>query len=70
MESLTEKVFYIVDVMNKHDYTPHLSGDLDAIYDTSFPDCQPFLFKASYKPITPLIVVGVFSKINTVFSVD
>lgn len=47
---LAEKVMYICDVMNRHDYTPKLPdhNDLDLVYDTSITDVQPYLFKVGF----------------------
>lgn len=47
---LTEKVLYITEVMNRHDYVPKIPNqtELDLIFDTSYPDVQPYLFKFDY----------------------
>ncbi|XP_017872970.1 PREDICTED: autophagy-related protein 101 [Drosophila arizonae] len=47
---LTEKVIYITELMNRHDYVPKTpsQSELDLIFDTSFPDIQPYLFKFDY----------------------
>ncbi|XP_060523366.1 autophagy-related protein 101 [Cylas formicarius] len=49
-ELLTDKVLYITEVMNRHDYLPKMPArsELDLIFDTSFPDVQPYLFKVNY----------------------
>jgi autophagy-related protein 101 len=46
-EMLTDKIFYITDVMNRDDYVPKTPSqpELDLIFDTSLPDVQPYLFK-------------------------
>ena len=46
-EMLQEKIMYICEVMNRHDYTPNPAhtNQPDEICDTSLPDVQPFLFK-------------------------
>ncbi|KAH8394113.1 hypothetical protein KR215_008992 [Drosophila sulfurigaster] len=49
-DMLTEKVIYITELMNRHDYVPKTpsQSELDLIFDTSFPDVQPYLFKFDY----------------------
>lgn len=46
-DMLAEKVLYITEVINRHDYVPKMpaQAELDLIFDTSFPDVQPYLFK-------------------------
>lgn len=46
-EMLGEKVLSIADLMNRHDYIPKMpnQAELDLIFDTNFPDVQPYLFK-------------------------
>jgi len=41
-EMLSDKVMYISEVMNKHDYVPKMPShaDLELIFDTSYPDVQ------------------------------
>lgn len=36
--------------MNRHDYVPKMpsQADLELIFDTSYPDVQPYLFKISH----------------------
>ncbi|CAF3818808.1 unnamed protein product [Rotaria magnacalcarata] len=46
-DSLTERIFQITEIINKPDYVPkppHLS-ELDLVFDTSYTDIQPYLFK-------------------------
>ncbi|KAI8128053.1 Autophagy-related protein 101 [Lucilia cuprina] len=47
---LTEKVIYITEIMNRHDYVPKTpsQSELDLIFDTTYPDVQPYLFKFVY----------------------
>lgn len=54
-EVLTEKILYITDVMNKQDYLPKMPGqsELDFVFDTSYPDVQPYLFKCKYNTAGP-----------------
>lgn len=49
-EVLTDKIFYITEVMNRHDYVPKMPSEmeLDLIFDTSYPDVQPYLFKFDF----------------------
>jgi len=46
-DMLTEKILYIAEVMNRHEYVPKMpnQSELDLIFDTSYPDVQPYLFK-------------------------
>jgi len=47
---LTEKIIYITEIMNRHEYVPKMpnQSELDLIFDTSYPDIQPYLFKFDY----------------------
>uniref|UniRef100_A0A0K8TQ73 Autophagy-related protein 101 n=1 Tax=Tabanus bromius TaxID=304241 RepID=A0A0K8TQ73_TABBR len=49
-EMLTDKILYITEVMNRHDYVPKMpsQSELDLIFDTSYPDVQPYLFKFDF----------------------
>ncbi|PSN55802.1 Autophagy-related protein 101, partial [Blattella germanica] len=49
-DMLTEKILYIAEVMNRHDYVPKMpnQSELDLIFDTNYPDVQPYLFKVNY----------------------
>lgn len=46
-ETLTEKILYITEVINRHEYVPKMPAqtELDLIFDTSYPEVQPYLFK-------------------------
>lgn len=52
---LTDKILYITEVMNRHDYIPKVpsQAELDLIFDTSYPDIQPYLFKLSFTTSSP-----------------
>lgn len=54
-DMLTDKIFYITDVMNRHDYVPKMpsQSELDSIFDTSYPDIQPYLFKCKFSTSGP-----------------
>jgi len=54
-EILADKVLYIAEVMNRHEYVPKMPGkaELDLVFDTSFPDVQPYLFKVVYSTAGP-----------------
>lgn len=54
-EILTEKILYITEVMNRHDYLPKMpsQSELQFIFDTSYPDIQPYLFKLHYSSSGP-----------------
>jgi len=54
-EMLCDKVMYVAEVMNRHDYVPKMPNqeDLDTIFDTSYPEVQPYLFKISHSTSGP-----------------
>lgn len=54
-ELLTDKILYITEVMNRQDYVPKMPGqsELDLVFDTSFPEVQPYLFKVNYSIAGP-----------------
>lgn len=49
-ELLTEKMFYITQAVSRHEYVPKVpsQSELDFVFDTSFPDIQPYLFRISF----------------------
>lgn len=49
-EVLSEKTLYVSEVMNKYEFVPKMpnSSDLELVFDTSFHDVQPHLFKVCY----------------------
>lgn len=49
-DSLSEKIIYIAEIMNRHEYVPDIppQSELDFVFDTSFADIQPYLFKTNY----------------------
>ncbi|KAK9888157.1 hypothetical protein WA026_000426 [Henosepilachna vigintioctopunctata] len=50
-ELITEKILYITDVINRYEnYTPKIpqKSELGTVFDTSYRDIQPYLFKFSY----------------------
>lgn len=54
-EMLTDKILYITEVMNRHDYVPKMpsQSELELIFDTSYQDVQPYLFKFKYSTNGP-----------------
>ena len=46
-DMLTDKILYIAEIMNRHEYVPKMpnQSELDLIFDTTYPDVQPYLFK-------------------------
>jgi len=54
-ELLAEKILYIAESMNRPSYVPKMPNqpELDLIFDTSFIDIQPYLFKISYGTSPP-----------------
>lgn len=49
-DMLTDKILYITEVMNRHDYVPKMpnQAEIDLIFDTSHTDVQPYLFKFKF----------------------
>jgi len=47
---LGEKIISIVEAVGRHDFLPKMPelAELPLVFDTSFPDVQPFLFKIYY----------------------
>ncbi|CAL1546692.1 unnamed protein product [Lymnaea stagnalis] len=54
-EQVMEKVFSILDVINRHAYVPSTppKEDEELVYDTSFTDIQPYLFRISHQTTGP-----------------
>lgn len=54
-ELLTDKILYITEVMNRHDYVPKMPNqtELDLIFDTTYQDVQPYLFKFKFSTAAP-----------------
>ncbi|KAG7159342.1 Autophagy-related protein 101-like [Homarus americanus] len=54
-ESLGERLLHITDTLNRHDYipSPPNQAEIDLIYDTTYSDVQPFLFKVNYSVSAP-----------------
>jgi autophagy-related protein 101 len=46
-EMVGDKVVLIAEVMNRQQYLPKIpaQSEVDLIFDTSFPDIQPYLFR-------------------------
>nr|CAD7462048.1 unnamed protein product [Timema tahoe] len=59
-DMLTDKIIYIAEVMNRHEYVPKMpnQSELDLIFDTTFPDVQPYLFKIIFNASFPFNVVS------------
>jgi len=55
-EVLSEKTLYVTEVMNKEEFVPKMpnSSDLELVFDTSFYDIQPHLFKVCHSTTTSL----------------
>lgn len=47
---LSDKIVYIGEVLNRHDYVPRMpsQSEMDLIFDTSYTDIQPYLFKCKF----------------------
>ncbi|XP_014679019.1 PREDICTED: autophagy-related protein 101-like [Priapulus caudatus] len=50
-EAIAEKIMYICESMNKHEYTPKMpnQSELESVFDVRLPDVQPYLFKITYQ---------------------
>ncbi|RZF42654.1 hypothetical protein LSTR_LSTR001449 [Laodelphax striatellus] len=50
---LSDKLFIVIEALDKHIYTPDNVSleNLDTVFETSFPDIQPYLFEIVY--VTP-----------------
>jgi len=48
-EVVGDKVVLIAEVMNRQQYLPKIpnQSEVDLIFDTTFPDIQPYLFRVS-----------------------
>lgn len=49
-ELVGDKVVLIAEVMNRQQYLPKIpaQSEVDLIFDTSYPDIQPYLFRVSF----------------------
>lgn len=54
-ELLAEKVMYIAEYMNRHEYVPKMpnQSEVDLVFDTTYEDVQPYLFKITYQTTGP-----------------
>ena len=68
-DMLTEKILYITEVMNRHDYVPKMPAqtELDLIFDTSHPDVQPYLFKFKFSTSAGQAATSVKSTMQKLF---
>lgn len=50
VEMLQDKIVFITEIINRHEYVPKMPSrsDVDLIFDTSYADIQPYLFKVHY----------------------
>ncbi|XP_018323891.1 autophagy-related protein 101 [Agrilus planipennis] len=67
-EILTDKILYITEVMNRHDYLPKMpnQSELELIFDTSYTDVQPYLFKLRYSLSNPSVGTSVGSTMKKI----
>uniref|UniRef100_A0A0B7ARE8 Autophagy-related protein 101 n=1 Tax=Arion vulgaris TaxID=1028688 RepID=A0A0B7ARE8_9EUPU len=54
-EQLSDKVFSIIDVINRHEYLPRMPAreEEGTVFDTSFKDIQPYLFRIYHQTTGP-----------------
>lgn len=66
-EDIGQKIVHIAEIMNRHEYLPDIpqQSELGFIFDTNFPDVQPYLFKLGFvTPERPSPSVGyIFSRL-------
>ncbi|CAH0564539.1 unnamed protein product [Brassicogethes aeneus] len=69
-ELIGEKILYIADVMNRGDYLPKMPNqtELDYIFDTSYFDVQPYLFKINYNLAGPSASSSVGTTVKNLIS--
>lgn len=50
VEMLQDKIVFITEIINRHEYVPKMPSrsDADLVFDTSYADIQPYLFKINY----------------------
>lgn len=50
-EILGEKMLYVADIMNRHEYVPKMptQSEVDLIFDTSYYDVQPYLHRVTHQ---------------------
>lgn len=63
---LAEKVLYIADIMNRHEYVPKMpnQSEVDLIFDTSYIDVQPYLHRVFLQKSFSPFVFELFSFLN------
>ncbi|XP_041365727.1 autophagy-related protein 101-like [Gigantopelta aegis] len=54
-EMLGDKIMYIAEMMNRHEYVPKMpdQSDLELIFDTVQSDVQPYLYRISHQSTGP-----------------
>ncbi|XP_062701585.1 autophagy-related protein 101 [Aedes albopictus] len=54
-DTLSDKIVCITEIMNRHDYLPKTPNqtELDLVFDTSYPDVQPYLFQFKFTTTGP-----------------
>ncbi|XP_005106306.1 autophagy-related protein 101 [Aplysia californica] len=54
-EQMSEKVFSIIDIINRHEFVPRVPvrEEEDTVFDTSFSDIQPYLFRIYHQTTGP-----------------
>lgn len=50
-EEIGSNIIHIAEIMNRHEYIPRIpqQSELEFIFDTTYPDVQPYLFKLGYE---------------------
>lgn len=56
---LTDKIMCVAEAMNRHEFIPKMptQAELDLVFDTSYIDVQPYLFKVSKRKINLKLLV-------------
>ncbi|CAL8071587.1 unnamed protein product [Orchesella dallaii] len=68
-ELVGEKVVLIAEVMNRQQYLPKIpaQSEVDLIFDTSYPDIQPYLFRITHSTTSPPSTTSVGKTVRRIF---
>jgi len=68
-ELVGEKVILIAEVMNRQQYLPKMpsQSEVDCVFDTTYTDIQPYLFRISHSTITPPSATSVTKTVRRIF---
>jgi len=68
-ELVGDKVVLIAEVMNRQQYLPKIpaQSEVDLIFDTSYPDIQPYLFRVTHSTTSPQSTTSVGKTVRRIF---